>query len=167
MTDLPNINVLPSGRHRVRIEHAGDVLGGTVDTEVEAIALRDALKRQIADRDMVPVVGSTLVDLTSSFLSSRLKNRSSANDERRWHRHIRDSELATIPVVAIQTPDVVAWLERLSKKQTSYDPKKQGKRAAKCISWQTRKHCLNLLRRSSCGPSSAGMSRRTPPLASK
>ena len=147
MNDLSNVTVLPSGRCRVRIEYAGQVLGGVVDTEEEAIDLRDALRRQIADGEMIPVTGATIADLTTLFLASRSKNRASEDDESRWHRHVKDSKLARVPLAAIEAADVVAWLGALSRKKTSYDPKKHGKRAAKTISWQTRKHCLNLLRR--------------------
>ncbi len=147
MTDLANITTLPSGRSRVRIEYGGRVLGGVEDTEQEAIDLRDALRRQIADEEMVPITGATLVHLTASFLASRDKNRASKDDSGRWHRHIKNSKLGRMPVAAIETSDVVAWLEALAKKETGFDPKKHGKRLAKKISWQTRKHCLNLLRR--------------------
>ena len=47
--DMRNITPLPSGSYRVRIEHGGAVLGGIEATPEAAAALRDAIKRQIAD----------------------------------------------------------------------------------------------------------------------
>ena len=85
-----------------RTLHAGSVLGGVVDTEDEARALRDAIRRQIADGETVPITGATISDLTPTFLASRSKNRASKDDEGRWYRHVRDSKLARLPVAAIE-----------------------------------------------------------------
>jgi integrase len=144
--DMRNITPLPSGSFRVRIEHGEHVLGGTFPKVEEAVAVRDAIKRQIADEEMIPIAGASPRDLGPQFLASRAKNRSADDDEGRWYRHIRDASIALRPVRAIESVDVLAWLKELERTKTSYDPKKHGKRAPKLISWQTRKHCLNLFR---------------------
>jgi integrase len=113
----------------------------------EAIALRDAIKREIADRDMVPATGRTIADLGSAFLASRSSNRASADDRGRWATHVASSPLGKRVPSTITTKDVVGWLSALQRKRTSYDPKKHGKRTSKTLSWQTRKHALNLFRR--------------------
>lgn len=146
MIDMRNITPLPSGSFRVRIEHGTDVLGGTFASVDEAIAVRDAIKRQIADEEMIPIAGASPRDLGPKYLASRSKNRSSADDEGRWYKHVRDAAVALRPVNAIETSDIIAWLAELEKKHTDYDPKVHGKRASKPLSWQMRKHCLNLFR---------------------
>ncbi len=145
--DMRNITPLPSGGFRVRIERAGEVLGGTSATPEEAAALRDALKRQIADDDLVPATGRTIAELGNEFLASRSGNRSSKDDGGRWRKHVASSPLGKRVPSTVSVKDVVTWVAALQTKKTSYDPKKHGKRETKPLSWQTRKHALNLLRR--------------------
>lgn len=146
MIDMRNITPLPSGSFRVRIEHGVDVLGGTFATLEEATSIRDAIKRQIADEEMVPIAGAAIRDLGPQFLASRSKNRTVEDDEGRWYMHVRDADIARRPPRANETSDVLEWLEELKKKKTAYDPQKHGKRTPKLLSWGMRRHCLNLLR---------------------
>jgi hypothetical protein len=91
--DLRNVTPLRSGSYRVRIEHGGEVLGGVEATVEAAAALPDAIKRQIADEDLVPARGRTVAELGREFLASRSGNRSSKNDGGRWQQHIGSSSL--------------------------------------------------------------------------
>jgi hypothetical protein len=47
--DMRNIERLPSGRYRVRLEHRGEGVTGVVASYEDALDLRDELKRQIVD----------------------------------------------------------------------------------------------------------------------
>jgi hypothetical protein len=143
--DMRNITPLPSGAYRVRVEHGGAVLGGIEASVEAAAALRDAIKRQIADDDLVPAGGRTIAELGREFLASRSGNRSSRSDGGRW-QHIGSSSLGKRVPSTVTVKDVVNWLAALQTKKTNYDAKKQGKRETKLLSRQTRKHALNLLR---------------------
>ena len=145
--DMRNITPLPSGSYRVRIEHGGAVLGGIEATPEAAAALRDAIKRQIADDDLVPARGRTIAELGREFLGSRSGNRSSNDDGGRWQQHIVSSSLGKRVPSSVTVKDVINWLAALETKRTNYDSKKHGKRQTKLLSRQTRKHALNLLRR--------------------
>ncbi len=145
--DMRNITRLGPHRYRVRIEREGEVLGGIESTPEAAVATRDAIKRTIADLDMVKATGATIADLGAAFLASRAGNRSSGSDKGRWDTHIASSPLGGRVPSTVVPKDVVAWLGALQKTTTHYDPKKHGQREAKPLSWQTRKHALNLLRR--------------------
>ena len=145
--DSRNVTPLASGKYRVRIEHGGQVLGGVEATVEAAAALRDAIKRQIADDDLVPARGRTIAELGREFLASRSGNRSSNDDGGRWQQHIVSSSLGKRVPSTVTVKDVVNWLAALQTKRTNYDSKKHGKRETKLLSRQTRKHALNLLRR--------------------
>ena len=145
MLDMRNITPLPSGAYRVRIERSGAVLGGIEASVEAAAALRDAIKRQIADDDLVPARGRTIAELGREFLASRSGNRSSKSDSGRW-QHIGSSSLGKRVPSTVTVKDVVNWLAALQTKKTNYDAKTQGKRETKLLSRQTRKHALNLLR---------------------
>jgi hypothetical protein len=153
MRDMANITALPSGNFRVRIEHNDEVASGTVATPEEAIALRDELKRQIVDRQLVPVKGASAIDLGPRPLASRAGNRAVDDDTGRWHLHIATASWARRPMSSVVRKDGLAWLAELKAKMTAYDPKKHGKRASKRLSWGMRRHCLILARRSSSGAS--------------
>lgn len=147
MIDMSNITVLPSGNHRVRIEHRGEVAGGTVATLEEAVQLRDEIKRQIVDGELVPTSGSSCKDLGRRFLASRAGNRSVDDDERRWHKRIATARWARLPVDAVTRKHGAEWLKALERTRTDYDPEIHGQREKKFLSWQLRKHCLVLARR--------------------
>lgn len=146
MIDMRNITVLPSGHHRVRVEHLGDVLGDTVASLKEAVELRDAIKRKLADGELVATHGRTALDLGPLFLGSRNGNRSVDDDTNRWNNHIASAAWARKPLAAIGRIDGSAWLKALKRKRLSFDPEKHGVREQGFLGWQTRKHCLNLAR---------------------
>jgi integrase len=146
MTDLRNITRIPSGHFRVRIEHRGEVLSGVVATQAEALDLRDELKRQIVDGELAPTKGSTPSDLRGRFLGSRNTNRSADDDSSRWDNHIAHAPWARKGLDAISRADGSAWLRALTRKRLSFDPKKHGQRPDTFLSWQSRRHCLNLAR---------------------
>ncbi len=122
--DLRNITPLPSGGFRVRIERWGEVLGGVEATPEAAAALRDAIKRQIADDDLVPARGRTIAELGREFLASRAGNRSSKNDGGRWQQHIASSPLGRRVPSTVTVKDVVNWVAALQTKRTNYDLKR-------------------------------------------
>ncbi len=146
MIDMRNIDILPSGKHRIRIEHRGEVISDVVDTLGEALEVRDAIKRRIVDGELMPTKGATAKDLGPRFLGSRLSNRDADNESSRWHTHIADTSWARKPLSLVTRLDGAAWLRALRRKRLSYDPEKQGEREVKFLGWQTRKHCLNLAR---------------------
>lgn len=147
MIDMTGIDPLPSGHFRVRVQHAKEVLTGTVATLDEALELRDALKREIVDIVATPARGMSLHAMGPRFLASRSGNRDSKTDTGRWHKHIATAPFARRPLTTVTKLDGMSWLKALKATETSYDPKKHGERAKKPLSWQTRKHCLNLARR--------------------
>lgn len=148
--DMRNIERLPSGNFRVCIEHRGERITGTVATYEAAVELRDELKRQIVDGELAPTKGATAKDLGPRFLGSRLGNRDADNESSRWHRHVARGAWARKAVGAVTRADGLAWLKSLRRRQTepppNSDPKKRGGRRAETLSWQTRKHCVNLAR---------------------
>jgi integrase len=146
MIDMRNIDILPSGKHRIRIEHRGDVISDVAETLAEAIEVRDAIKRRIVDGELMPTRGATAKDLGPRFLGSRLGNRDADNESSRWNTHVASAVWARKPLASVTRLDGAAWLRTLRRKRLSYDPEKQGERETKFLGWQTRKHCLNLAR---------------------
>ena len=65
MKPLRGINPLPSGKFRLRLQIRGKPLRGFATPE-EAAIVRDAALREIADQTMVPVAGSSMVNLAVS-----------------------------------------------------------------------------------------------------
>src|SRR5688572_20556569 len=77
-----NIDRLPSGKLRVRIEHQGRVASVVRNMSVpEAVEVRDALKREIADGAYIPKEGASLKDIGPQFLASRLQRSGYGTDE--------------------------------------------------------------------------------------
>ena len=146
MNDMHNIELLPGGRYRVRLRHRGEWVSGVVETHCDALELCNELKRQIVDGELVPTKGVTACDLGPRFLGSRLGNRSSSDDANRWYRHIATASWARRPLVSITRVDGSMWLKQLRRTHIGYDPAKHGVREPRLLSWQTRKHCLNLAR---------------------
>jgi len=142
-----NIDRLPSGRYRLRLQIAGEPFCETFETLEEAVEVRDALLRKIADGERVPTHGETLEDVEKAFLASRLKHRSYDTDESRWFQHVHGSAIATIPMRVVETADAQSWLDDLAAKMVAYDPETHGERVVKPLSRSTRQACLNLARR--------------------
>ncbi|MEO8797674.1 MAG: hypothetical protein ABI551_07310, partial [Polyangiaceae bacterium] len=143
--DLRGIDTLPSGTHRFRIKMNGRVVcTGTYATLEECATMRDAAKREIADGAMAIIDGVSLRQLGVGFLLKRARNRSASIDEQRWNKHVLGAPFADQAAGSVERREVLDWLENLSRKETDH---KFGKRPKKTLSYQTRKHCLNLLRR--------------------
>lgn len=145
--DMKGIDQLPSGRWRVRLQHRGETIGGTETTAEAAAALRDAMKRRIADDELVPTKGASAKLLGPRFLASRSGNRDTKNDESRWHTHLAPAAWARLPVSSVTRADGLAWLVALKRTRTQYDPAKQGQRDTNMLSRSTRHHCVVLARR--------------------
>ncbi len=145
--EMRNIEPLPSGSFRLRMQHGKRKLSRVFATVEEAIAVRDGAKRALADEIIAPVDGQSLLELGPKFLKRRDTNRSVRDDRSRWEHHISTAPFARVAVSDVQRIDVLDWLDDLKTRQIAYDPAKHGKRAPRTIKWQTRKHCLNLLRR--------------------
>ncbi len=146
-SEFPNLDVrgidrLPSGRFRLRMQIARKTIKGTFATVEHAIRLRDAALRQVADEQMVPVDGVSLAQLGPAFLRSRESNRDHKTERRRWDRHVASAAFAMRPLVTVTRRDVKDWLEELRVKQTAYPNRENGP-----LKRETRKHCLDLLRR--------------------
>ena len=141
-----NISLLPSGTYRIRIKYRGDVVSDVAATMEEAIAVRDAIRRQIVDGELVPTKGVNALQLRGRFLGSRNGNRDADNDSSRWDQHIARAPWARKALAAVTRSDGVAWLRLLKRTRVRYDPEKQGYREPRMLGWQTRKHCLNLAR---------------------
>lgn len=147
-TELPeNIDQLPSGKFRVRVERGGRVVTAAHDTLRGAIELRDAIKREIADGALIPSTGTSLRDIGRQFLSSRLMKRSYSTDESRWYQHVAESRIGRMAMADLSAVDARFWLDELAAKTIAYDPKRHGERPTKTLSVSTRKACLNLVRR--------------------
>lgn len=144
------IDELPSGAFRVRLEHGGALVTKTVATLEMAVQLRDEMKRQIVDGELVPITGATTKMLGPRFLASRSGNRDCDNDESRW-QHIATAAWARRPPKTVTRQDGVAWLKSLKAKRAerpkSDDPKRRGGRRAERLALSTRRHCLVLARR--------------------
>ena len=71
MMSMQNIEPLPSGTFRLRMQVGKRKISGTFSSASEAADVRDAAKREIADESMVPVEGQSLVELGPAFLRRR------------------------------------------------------------------------------------------------
>ncbi len=147
MTSRRTSNVLPSGNVRARMVHRGQVV---IDTVVASEAERDSVlnevKRRIVDGDLKPTKGSTVLDNGPRFLASRSDNRAVKDDESRWHKRVARARWALLATQDVAAKDGDDWLKELESTRTAYDPKKHGKRKSKRLSFQMRKHLLNLAR---------------------
>jgi len=140
--DLRGIDRLPSGRFRLRLQTKHRKVNKVFPTADEAVRVRDAMLREIADAAMVPVEGVSIKELGPRFLKKRDGNRNARTDAERWERHVATAPFAHRALSTITRRDVIEWLDALRVKETSYT-----NRPNKPLSWQTRKHCLVLLRR--------------------
>jgi integrase len=142
--DMAGIEELPSGHFRLRIQIARRPIRGTFATAQEAADMRDAAKREIADESMTPVDGHSVLSLGPAFLKRREGNRGISTERTRWTSHVASAAFAPHPVETVVRRDILDWLDELKTKLTSH---KWGKRAKTPLSLQTRRHCLNLLRK--------------------
>ena len=101
------ITPLPSGNFRVRVKYRGEVVSTTAATREAARELRDAIKQRIIDGELAPTKGKSAKELGPRFLASRSDNRSSDDDESRWHRHIATARWAWRPLASVTRADGV------------------------------------------------------------
>ena len=142
--DVSRIDRRPSGNFRVRLQaqgrHARPDLCATIE---DAVALRDAMCAELGLGDP-PHTTQSIRSWGATWLRTyRAANRDYASDESRFRMHLAKAPFATIPMAAIETPDIVRWLLALTTKQTGH---KYGQRPKAPLGWSTRKHILNLLR---------------------
>lgn len=142
--DMSNIEQLASGHFRLRMQIGKRPIRGTFATAAEAAAMRDAAKREIADETVTPVDGHSLVTLGPTFLRRREGNRGIVTERQRWGSHVATASFALRPVETVVRRDILDWLDELKGKLTSH---KWGGREKKPLALQTRRHCLNLLRK--------------------
>lgn len=142
--DMTGIETLPSGHFRLRMQIAKRSIRGTFATAEEAAAMRDAAKREIADEIMTPTDGQSIITLGPTFLRRREGNRGIVTEKQRWNSHVVTAAFAPRPVDTIVRRDILDWLDELRAKMTAH---KWGHREKAPLSWQTRRHCLNLLRK--------------------
>jgi integrase len=109
----------------------------------EAIRVRDAIRRDIADEKMVPIDGLSVLALGPRFLRTRTGNRAHSTEVSRWNLHVAAAEFAKRPIRSIVRRDVREWANRELRETIGLQ--RGGRRGP--LSFQTRKHCLNLLRR--------------------
>jgi hypothetical protein len=113
--------------------------------------MREEMKRQIVDGELMPTNGSTAKTLGPRFLSSRSGNRDTYNDENRWHNHVATAAWARLEPKAVTRHDGEAWLKALkarhAPKKPHNDPKRRGGAKVERIGVSTRRHCLVLARR--------------------
>ena len=145
--DMTGIDRLPSGRYRFRVYHGKRVISGTCATAIEAKSMRDEILRQIVAGDLVAADGLSLKNIGPRFLASRSGNRDTTNDESRWYNHIAVASFAARPMSTLTRVDARLWIEELRDRSTRYDLERHKSRRQKPLSWQTRKHCVNLARR--------------------
>lgn len=143
---MTGIERLPSGAYRVRVRYRKETLSGTVPTVEDARSLRDEIKRRIIDGELLPTKGKSAKEMGPRFLGSRSDNRSADDDSSRWHRHIATSSWARKPLASVSKADGVSWLRELKRKRLTWEEDQGGRRSER-LSWQSRKHCLNLARR--------------------
>lgn len=142
--DMTGIEELPSGHFRLRIQIAKQKIRGTFATAAEAAAMRDAAKREVADETVRPVDGHSIVTLGPTYLRRRDGNRGIVTERQRWNSHVATAAFAALPVDTVVRRDILDWLDELKAKMTAH---KWGHREKAPLSWQTRRHCLNLLRK--------------------
>jgi integrase len=143
--DVTGIDRLPSGRYRVRLQAKGSIVRPEpCDTIEEAIALRDAIREEIERGRAAPAAKTSVSTWGPTWLREhRYNNRNYKADLSRFKRHVATAAFAKLPIKTVETPDLVDWLRDLKSKKTSG---RHGVQSRERLSWQTRKHCLNLVR---------------------
>ena len=126
---------------------------GVFDSEEEAHRACDAYALVLAQAK----VTMTLRQWGERYLDRReldQKKRNIRTDRNRWKLHVATSPFADWPLCNIQRRDIKDWLAKLghvdAQDVKARDPEKRKttyRRKPRKLSAQTRKHCLNLLRK--------------------
>jgi hypothetical protein len=139
--DMHGIELLPSGRYRVRFIRKGRSVSKVVATLAEAIELRDAVRDELASGDVVPREGLSAAVWGMKWLRDfRSSNRGYKTERGRFTAHIAKAEWAKMPLRAVEPRDIITWLLKLQKTHAV----RNGKRLPRTLSFQTRKHLRNL-----------------------
>ena len=146
--DMTGLQPLPSGHWRFQFRYGSQRPSGTAATLEACAALRDETKRLLALGEVIHVEGATIAQLGATFLHSRRANRTQSDDEGRWNAHVVASAIGRMPPRAVTRHDVLDWLEVLKDtgKRPRHNARPKLEDEGRTLSWQTRKHCLNLLR---------------------
>jgi integrase len=144
--DLRNIDRLPSGKYRVRLQRAKNKPNPELcATPEEAVALRDAILDEIESGRMIPTGGMTAAKWGHSWLAKfRLGNRNYKTDVSRFDTHIAGAKWATMPLTAVDTSAIIDWTNDLRRKKVAY--KHGTHRNARNLGYSSQKHALNLAR---------------------
>ncbi len=135
------------GRFRARLARTPEGARPTVgiyDTEEEAERMLDAVA-VVAARENVPLASrNTVRGYGERFLDRRERRgiRDVRSDRSRWKTHIATADFIDWPLEKVQRRDVREWLDELAAKRVSGVQKKKKRK----ISFQTKKHCLIVLR---------------------
>ena len=140
---MRGIEVLPSGRFRVRITKDGKRVEAPVcDTLEAAIALREALKVELATGEFEAIDGLSVKAWGPGWLRKyRSSKRGFRSERQRFWNHVATAPFANRPMVTISRRDVKEWVHGLRTTKV-----KDDRRPDDLLSLQTRKHILNLLR---------------------
>jgi integrase len=76
----------------------------------------------------------------------RRGNRNFAGDMSRFNTHVATAAFAKLPITEVDPPDLVEWLHVLRTKKVGHKPGQKARSSSTTLSWQTRKHALNLVR---------------------
>jgi len=146
--DVQGIDRLPSGRYRVRIQEKGSAARSEpVTTIEEALAIRDSMREEIAKGRAVPASKTTVSNWGMTWLREyRRGNRNFACDVSRFNTHIATAAFAKLPITAVDPPDLVEWIHGLRTKKIGHKKGQRPRSSSTTLSWQTRKHALNLVR---------------------
>jgi integrase len=139
--DMHGIELLPSGRFRVRFIRKGRSVSNVVATIDEAVGLRDALREELTSGEVIPLEGLSVAVWGKTWLAEfRSTNRGYKTERGRFQMHIATAEWARKPLQAVEPPDAITWLLSLQKTNAM----RNGKRLKHTLSFQSRKHLRNL-----------------------
>ncbi len=146
--DVQGIDRLPSGRYRVRVQERGSAARPEPCTTIEeAVAIRDAIRQEIDRGRAVPAEKTTVANWGLTWLREyRRGNSNYACDVSRFNTHIAPAAFAKISIRAVDPPDLVEWLHGLRTKKLGHKKGQRPRATGSTLSWQTRKHALNLVR---------------------
>lgn len=145
--DLRCIEVLPSGRYKVRVQSHGTILRKTLDTVAEAILFRDGLTDEIQSANLVPSTGLSLVQWGPTWLQKyRSIKRGFSTERQRFWTHLSTASFARKPLASITRKEVKDWVFGLRKRKTQHKWGSAKRPPAKPLSLGTRRHILNLLK---------------------
>ena len=138
---MRGIELLPSGKFRVRFIRKGRSVSKVVPSIDEAVGLRDAIRDELTSGEVVPLEGISAAGWGATWLRDfRGSNRGFKTERGRFNLHIATAEWAAKPLRAVESPDIVAWLLKLQKTRVIQN----GKTLKRTLGFQTRKHVRNL-----------------------